>query len=818
MRKEKWNDNWLFWEDKDSFALLWDIPEKAVPISLPHDAMIQKPATPDSKNKGCTGYHDGGNYCYAKRFFVPSEALYKTILFKFEGVYMNAMVYINNQLAAQCPNGYSTFYVKADDYLIYGQENEIRVSAKTEAMTNSRWYSGSGIYRDVYYLEASKLHLAPDETRITCKTADPSYASLEIDLQVENDTAHPKNVCVKSVIRDKNGVEKFHTHSILHLSAGEKRHAIQQALITNPDLWDDENPVLYCCSTELYEDSALIDSETTSFGIRSLALDPVHGLQVNGKTIKLRGACLHHDSGFLGAATYEDVQYRQIRRLKQAGFNAIRMAHNPMAPAMLRACDELGLYVMDEFSDMWTRSTNDFDYALYFHDWWEKDLTSMVKKDYNHPCVIMYSIGNEIPEIGTAYGEKLCSRLAKKTKELDQTRFTTLAVNGFFGVENKLHQIVADVEAALPAFERDNDTVNDFLAKVDKHVDKIVLHPIISDCLDNLDPYLDIVGYNYMANRYPKDLEERPMRLIVGSETYPPTIARNWRLTESLPNVIGDFTWTGWDYIGEAGIGIPGYAPGTGGMGAEYPCQISYCGDIDLTGFRRPMSYLREIIFHRRTAPYIAVQNPSHFGEEMLPSPWILSDSSANWNWSGYEEKPVIIEVFSAGDSVELFRNGQSLGLKPAGINTGYRVLYQTTYAPGTLEAVSYENNVEIGRHMLCTTKKGVKYILSPEILIQDHLIYIDISYSDEDNRCVPDQDQMISVTCENAEILALGNGDPRNTIPYQTTQCMTFEGRALLILKQTGPDPVKVTLISENKITNELIIKEDDLWNEKIN
>lgn len=815
MKKEKWEDGWLYWEDKDSFALLWDIPEHAVNVTIPHDTMISQPAYKESMNGGSTGYRDGGNYCYVKRFFVPEDAAEKSMIFRFDGIYMNALVYINEQFAGQCPNGYSVFYVDADDYLVCGQENEIRIFAKTGAMTNSRWYSGSGIYRDVYCITGEKIHIVPDMVRVTCEHAESSYALLNISSEIENQCTRKQFLRLKTTIEDHAGNLKAEDICQFHIPAGGKRTVRQRLIVEDPQMWDADSPILYCCKSCLLEAETVIDENETNFGIRTLELDAKRGLRVNGKEVKLRGACIHHDSGILGAATYEQAQFRQIRKLKEAGFNAVRMSHNPMAPAMLKACDEIGMYVMDEFSDMWSRGKNDFDYTHFFQKWWEEDIHLLVRKDYNHPSVILYSMGNEIPEIDTDYGEALCCKLAQEIKREDPTRYTLLAVNGFFGVGKKIHKIVDDVEKDLISEGEYLGTVNDFLAKVDMHVDRIVLHPLISDCLKRVDPYLDIVGYNYMANRYPMDLEENPNRVIVGSETYPPTIARNWKLVKKLSNVIGDFTWTGWDYIGEAGIGIPGYRPGEGGMGAQFPCQISYCGDLDLTGFRRPMSYLREIVFGLCSAPYIAVQRPEHYHKEMVPSPWILSDTVAGWTWKGYEGKPVVVEVYSAGTEVELFQNGISLGKRAAGADADFRILYETEYTPGILEAVSYDKDKEIGRQVLSTVDSELEYIMQPEEISDAPLIYINITYCDQEHHCVIGEDQEITVTCRgDAEILGLGSGDPKPQYSYNGGVCTTWNGRALLILKRKKEKEkgyIDILLNSADGKTAELKICEED-------
>lgn len=426
----KFNDNWKFWIEGDSFALVWNIPDIAREVTLPHDAMIEKPAHEESLNGVNTGYRDGDVYNYVKLFQAPEEYKDKTVMLKFEGVYMNAFVYVNGQLAGKNPFGYTTFYVPLNNFLRFGQENEIRVQVRNGAMTNSRWYSGGGIYRDVYLLVSDLVHIVPEGVQVKTESADEEYAVLHVDTELENCFHTPAELVLETVIQDTAGNIAAQDSTVVTVFAQEKRKMSQRVTVVKPELWSDDTPVLYTCVTRLIKDGKVIDESSEKFGIRTLSLDARRGLRVNGSTVKLRGACIHHDSGLLGAATYDSVQFRQIRKLKEAGFNAIRMSHHPMAPAMLRACDELGMFVMDETFDMWNRCKSNYDYGLYFQEWWEKDVTAMVRKDFNHPSVILYSVGNEIPEIGTDHGAKICHDLSSKIKELDDTRFTLASING----------------------------------------------------------------------------------------------------------------------------------------------------------------------------------------------------------------------------------------------------------------------------------------------------------------------------------------------------------------------------------------------------
>jgi beta-galactosidase len=812
MIEKKFNDSWKFWIDKNSFALIWNIPEAAREVTLPHDAMIENPAKEDSPNRGNTGYRNGGIYHYVKTLYVPQEYQDKTLMLKFEGVYMNASVYINGELAEKSPFGYSTFYVPMNDFLNYGEENEIRVIVRNGAMTNSRWYSGGGIYRDVYLLVSDLTYIVEDGVQIYTESIEDQYAVINVNTEIMNRRHKAPNLILETRILDKNNHVVAKETMPIALFEQEKRRISQRIVIDQAERWSAENPNLYQCVSRLFnvdnEDETLDESHNI-FGIRILQLDAKKGFRVNGQTIKLRGACIHHDSGLLGAATYEDAQYRQIRILKEAGFNAIRMAHNPMAPAMLRACDELGMYVMDETFDMWNRCKSDYDYGLFFREWWEKDVELMVKKDFNHPSVILYSVGNEIPEIATNHGVQICHNLCKKIKSMDQTRYTLASINGVFAAGDVVDKIVTDVVADLSKKGEIDGNVNDFMTLMEGHMDEIVVHPEITKRLEKVCGYTDIAGYNYMTARYESDGTAYPNRVIVGSETYPPEIARNWGIAEKCNHVIGDFTWTGWDYIGEAGVGVPAYQWGEGGFGASFPCQLAYVGDVDITGYRRPVSYYREIVFGLRKNPYITVQNPNAYGKHVIKTPWIMSDNLSSWTYENCEGNPVIIEIYSPGDEVELICNGKGLGRKAAGEKVEYITYFETVYETGNLTAIAYENGIEIGRMELATAGKDRKLNLIPEKEIGTELIFIPIEISDNKGIIVTNEIAKLKIKVEGAgELIGFGSGNPKSLYNYTGTETETFQGRALAILRKKEAGIVSITVETNSGLKQHIDIE----------
>lgn len=414
MRYIKWNEDWKFWVDKDAFALVWNIPKEAKTVTLPHDAMLEQDACKDSRNGGNTGFRDGGVYQYVKMLKPGTADRNRTMMLKFEGIYMNAMVYVNGQMAAKCPYGYTGFYVPLNDFLQYGEENEIRVIVRNSAMTNSRWYSGGGIYRDVYLVTAEEAYIAPDGVQVTTETLFADSAVLRVATTLKNRSSRYRRLRLVTELIDRDGNLAASDEIPVTLFEGEERRITGRITVDAPKLWSENTPYLYEIRSTLYEGKEKIDEFADTVGIRTLSVDAKHGFCVNGVPVKFRGACIHHDSGILGAATFYDAEYRRIRILKEAGFNAIRMAHHPAAPVLLRACDELGMYVMDETFDMWQRCKSDNDYGLFFDEWWERDVESMVRSDYNHPSVVMYSLGNEIPEIGTDHGAKICHDISEK--------------------------------------------------------------------------------------------------------------------------------------------------------------------------------------------------------------------------------------------------------------------------------------------------------------------------------------------------------------------------------------------------------------------
>lgn len=411
------------------------------------------------------------------------------------------------------------------------------------------------------------------------------------------------------------------------------------------------------------------------FGIRTLTLDPVNGFQINGETVNLRGTCIHHDNGVIGAETFPEAEWYRCKRLKEAGFNAIRSSHHPMSRAMLDACDHLGMLVMDELTDMWNRGKNTYDFSDIFKEEAPKWIHHMVDKDYNHPSVVIYSVGNEIQEAGTKQGSWINRSLCNRFHELDATRFTTNALNGLNCAGKRLKIIMKEVIEKFGMDTQGNgsgggsNALNSFMSLMSGEKGEFFAkHPLVTEALEECAQSCDITGLNYLSGRYELEHELHPGKTVLGTETYPADIENLWEKVTKYPHVIGDFTWTGYDYIGEAGVGIFHY-DGKENFTSIYPERLGYIGDIDLIGNRRPISYFREIVYGLTNQPYIAVERMEHRGQTASKTAWMFKDNISSWTWKGHEGEKASVDVYSSGDEVELFLNGKSLGRKPAGKN-----------------------------------------------------------------------------------------------------------------------------------------------------
>jgi beta-galactosidase len=550
-------------------------------------------------------------------------------------------------------------------------------------------------------------------------------------------------------------------------------------VVQEAKLWSVEEPNLYVLLSEVLMDGSAVDREETTFGIRSISADAERGFCLNGEPLKLKGGCIHHDHGPLGAASYDRAEERKVELLKSAGYNALRSAHNPPAPALLEACDRLGFLVIDESFDAWTSAKTTNDYHLYFHEWWQKDTEAMVKRDRNHPSVIMWSIGNEIFEaLGNPIGAEWSQRKAEFIRSLDSTRFITSGV-----MFNFLEDIASgDIGASFKLKPVPEDPQKDSWGM---------------QTADFVRP-LDVVGYNYMPQRYAVDQARFPGRVIAGTETWGHLMYTFWKETERLPHVIGDFVWTAIDYLGEAGGGAVSF-DGKPSFGAPFPYHTSGIGDFNVCGFKRPQSYYRDLLWGVRKKPFIAVLDPQHHGKPMGFTPWAWEPVLDTWTFPGQEGRTTQVDVYSTDEEVELLINGISAGRKPAGAACQNKVSFEVTYQPGTIVAVGYVEGKETGRtRLVSAASPSVLCLTADRAEIQaggGDLAFVTIEVQDHQRVPVRYGEPLISLEISGAgELIGIGSGNPLSEEMYDGNQHKAYQGRLLAIVR-SGRQAGAITL-----------------------
>lgn len=766
----------LGWEFTDQSGMFAAFMAQWQPVNLPHDASISRPRNASYPTGSGGGYAWSGVVTYRKKFSAPEDWKGKRVQLELEGVYMNAEVTLNGNVAALHPYGYTSFVVDLTPYLVFDGENTLTVVANNSAQPNSRWYSGTGIYRHVWLRVGGKVIIPPWGVFVTTPVVDPTASTVQVVTELASYSTLTERVTLRSTVLDAQGRVMGRAESPVRLEAGQSVKVDQSLVVRQVTLWSLEQPVLYTLVSEVLADGQVLDTERTTFGIRSIAVDAGQGFRLNGAPLKLKGGCVHHDHGLLGAASYDRAEERKVELMKAAGFNAVRSAHNPPAPAFLDACDRLGMLVIDETFDCWRMGKNPNDYHLYFEDWWQRDTESMVKRDRNHPSVIMWSIGNEVGErTGASDGYAWAKKQADFVRSLDPTRPVTSAVPALFedfiplmmqgGAEN-VYELL-EVGSA--------DQQEDRWGKVTRPFNEI----------------LDVVGYNYLVRRYEEDGQKFPGRVICGTETFPHRAFAFWDATRRLPYVIGDFVWTAVDYLGESGIGQVSF---DGGMGfaAPYPYHLANCGDIDICGFKRPQSYFRDLLWGVRQAPFLAVLDPRNFGKKITFNPWGWEPVIDSWSFPGSEGKTTLVYVYSADDEVELLVNGVSVGRKPAGAASENKVVFEVTYQPGVLEAIGYRNGQEAGRTSLKTVGAPFALRLSPDraALRSEYgdLAYVTVEVVDRAGEVVRYADTPVSLVIDGVgELIAVGTANPVSEELYVGNLRKAYQGRLMAVVRTTG-------------------------------
>ncbi len=778
-------------------------------VTLPHDAMRYEKRSMNSHGIHNIGWYECFDYEYKKTFFAPAEMAEKKLILEFEGIYHNAEIYLNGKKIAERPYGYTQILADISEKLTIGEENELKVIAHNADQPNSRWYSGSGIYRPVYLYESKKDYIPINGLKV--KTVD--YKEKKIEVYVETSTAGE----VKLQIFDMKGnpmTEIFCVESVPSKD-GKTCFARLQMTVNGGKLWTLKRPNLYVCKALFAE-----DAEEAVFGIREIEWGPKNGLSINGKHVILKGACIHSDNQLLGAEVYQEAEERRVRLLKENGYNAIRSAHNPCAKALLDECDRQGMLMMDEYVDMWYIHKNQYDYATYMREWWHEDLKDMVDKDYNHPSVIMYSTGNEVAETGQKEGIALTKAMTEYLHELDDTRPVSCGINIFFNLMYRMgFGVYSDDKAKKDAADASKEPSKKKKAVGSEFYNQVAglfgdktmklgatLYPcdvLTRDSFANM----DVAGYNYGLMRYKHDLKKYPNRLILGSETFCKDAYAFYEIAKKHKRLVGDFVWAGQDYLGEAGIGSWEYEDYAPADGEKCNWIAAGSGRIDLTG--KPIGEARytQVAFERSQGPYIAVK-PVYQTKKHSPSAWKMSDAIESWSWHGCDGLTASIEVYARAAKVELYLNEKKVGEKSP--KNDCIVRFKIPYGDGSLKAISYDEagNV-IGECTLKTAGEETRLRLLPEkeTAEKGKLSYIRIRYTDDENIWKPMDHHKLHVDVKNGELVALGNACPYNPDGYLSNDVKTYYGEALAIVRAGESGRLELTA-SDGTETTELSLE----------
>lgn len=756
-------------------------------VDLPHDWSIE--SAPDAKNKTGTGggYFPAGIGWYRKTFTAPAEWAGKRVAVEFDGVASNATVYLNGEKLGIHPYEYTSFEFDLTPKLQLGKPNVLGVRVDCSEQPSSRWYSGSGIYRHVRLIVTDATHLANHGVFVTTREISNGSAKVVVNARVTNEKPEQVEAVVETTLFERGGKKVGESKAKLTVAAGAAAEAKEEVPVANPSLWSAESPALYRAVSRVLVNGKAVDEVETPFGIRSLAWSAEKGFLLNGKSIKFAGGSVHHDNGPLGAAAFDRAEFRKAELLKAAGYNAVRTAHNPPSPAFLDACDRVGLLVLEDAFDVWTAPKAKYDYARFFDDWWTRDVDSMVLRDRNHPSVIFWGIGNEIQVAWTPEGAPIAKKLAARIRSLDSTRPLTEAFPG----------------------------------------------ATFTPATDAVFSVLDVGGYNYnLVQNSAKDHERVPNRLMMTTESLPGTAFDQWRLVHEQPYILGEFVWTSMDYLGESGIGSWSYADpmqakaaagiatmmagAMANMGADgknpfpvagegestpnpvmsflfpgWPWHAADCGDLDLTGFRKPQSYYRDILWNGGDRVYATVRLPEPEGKKIIAVGWAVYPTLSTWNWPGEEGKTLQVEVYSSTEQVRLYLNEKLIGEEPTTKAEEFKATFDVPYAPGKLRIEGVRGGRVVAKQEIETASAATKLRLTADhnaiAADGEDLAFITVEAVDAQGRLQYEANQQVHLTIEGpGRIAGLGNGDGKSTASYQGDTLTLFNGRALVIVRSS--------------------------------
>jgi len=719
-------------------------------VDLPHDwDIFEGPKSGRGATGTGGGWFEAGKGEYRKEFRVESLAFKEQLVkLHFEGVYQKAEVYVNGQKAGQHHYGYTPFTVDVTKFLNKDKrDNEVVVKVDNSNQPNCRWYSGSGIYRHVWLETMPALHIAENGVFVTTPEVSAEKAKVQVEVTVQNEGSKEEQCTV-----EVEGQQQQVT-----LKPGEQKPVVFNYTISNPKLWSPESPYLYTAEVSLSTPLASrrgVGGEVVKFGVRSFSFDAENGFVLNGKKVLISGACVHHDDGVLGAMAFDDAEIRKVRQMKQAGFNLIRTSHNPTTRAFLDACDSIGMLVIDEAFDGWRTQKNPYDYSTVIDSCFREDIHAMVLRDRNHPCVISWSIGNEVIERKDIRVVYTARQMKQAILEKDTTR---------------------PVTEALCAWDRDWEIY-------DPHAE-----------------VLDVAGYNYMLFKHASDHERDPKRVIWQTESYPRDAYTNWATAYTFPYVVGDIVWTGLDYLGESGIGRNYYKGEREGEswieGGQPEWHGAPCGDVDITGWRKPISHYREMLWGEGSV-YLCVREPNGYHGEIHTTMWSVWPTWESWTWPGWEGKPIEVEIYTKAPEVKLYLNDKLIGTKQVNRATEYKAVFKVNYEPGILRAVVSDDSPLFGRGAggevsLQTAGAPARLRLTPDRTVMQadgqSLTYVTVEVLDKNGTPVPEA----AIPCEAivngaGTLLAFASADLKDTEPYTSPRVKTWKGRALLVVRST--------------------------------
>jgi len=761
------DDQWKFFLGDPANAQDTDFSDDAWrDVTLPHDWSIEGHFDAKATMGGAGGFLPSGIGWYRKHLNIPPAWNGERVSVEFEGVYMNADVWMNGQHLATHPYGYTSFDVDLTPALKVGGPNILAVRVDNSEQKNSRWYSGSGIYRHVWLIVTGPVHVAPWGVFVAVPQASADAAAVTVQTQVTNDSASAQTVKIATSILSPTGTEVAKMESDCSVAAGGTQQVSQQTQLTHPALWSPATPQMSSAVTTISEGGNVIDRVTTPFGIRSLAWNATQGLTLNGVTLKLNGGCIHGDNGVLGTAAFDRAEIRKVEQLKATGFNELRTAHNPPSPALLDACDRLGVLVMEDTFDCWFDGKNDKDYHLIFKDWWERDLDSLVVRDRNHPSIVFWNIGNEIPNVLSPMGVDYNSKLINAIHGLDKTRPVTNAILGW------------------PHADQQTNADTEWNAE-------------------------DIVGTNYALGQHIKQEARFPNRILVCTESSPGEPFNGWNDVTHNAFVVGDNVWSAEDYLGECGVGRWFYEgdptepldppdpakpnevrPVGHGNDKLYPWHGANPGDLDILGNRKPMAHWRNIVWDEGEKLYMGVRQPEG-DKKVIVVGWGWFPVWESWTWPGWEGKQMAVEVYSRYPKVRLYLNGAPIGEQDTNEGQHFRAIFHLPYQPGTLRVVGVQDGNEVGEYTLATADAPASIRLTPDRTTihadgQD-LSFVQVEVLDKDGKVQPNADEEISFALTGpGSIAGLGNADLKSEEPYQGTQCRVFHGVAQVVIRST--------------------------------